>query len=362
MNFDLVVVGSGPAGAAAAIAAARAGLRVCMITGAPRERTRAGETLPAAAARLLDDLGVMHVFERMPRVRCAGSVSVWGSEFAHANDAIADPLGHGWQIERATFDAMLIDAALQNGVESVRADARDVSRKDGVWTIVAGALEARAAWVIDASGRRRTVVRQCNSIVERLDRLVAFGLHVEDDQTDTDSRTLVEAGENGWWYSSRIPARGRIVAFLSDADLAPRDLLHAHGWHRRASETRHIRAMLSNRDLEQGRTFTADASSTRLSHVSGDGWLAVGDAAISFDPLSSQGVFNALCTGVEGSAAVSACLAGDDQGIARYEQMVDTVWSIYAERRALYYQAERRWPRSAFWLRRQMERPASLSA
>jgi flavin-dependent dehydrogenase len=37
-----------------------------------------------------------------------------------------------------------------------------------------------------------------------------------------------------------------------------------------------------------------DASAARLSEAAGENWIAVGDAATSLDPISSQGLFNAL--------------------------------------------------------------------
>ena len=62
----------------------------------------------------------------------------------------------------------------------------------------------------------------------------------------------------------------------------------------------------------------ADAGSARLDRFVGDGWVAAGDAALSFDPLSSQGMLTALYTGMKAGQALSAHLAGDGGALEAY--------------------------------------------
>lgn len=40
-------------------------------------------------------------------------------------------------------------------------------------------------------------------------------------------------------------------------------------------------------------------NSSKLEQGSGEGWFAIGDAAFSFDPLCSQGIFNAMATAMQ---------------------------------------------------------------
>ena len=82
-------------------------------------------------------------------------------------------------------------------------------------------------------------------------------------------------------------------------------------------------------------------------------WLAVGDAASIFDPLSSQGIVKALRSGVFASYAIADLLLnGDDLGLRRYRRYVQDEFEGYAKNRAQYYGEERRWPESEFWRRR----------
>jgi|KBSSwiStaDraftv2_1062776.scaffolds.fasta_scaffold479824_2 hypothetical protein len=66
-------------------------------------------------------------------------------------------------------------------------------------------------------------------------------------------------------------------------------------------------ARLSAFDLQTD-TRVVTAHSSRLDRVSGDGWLAVDDAAMAFDPLSSQGLTHALASGIRAGEALDCRL------------------------------------------------------
>src|SRR6185369_17631905 len=102
-----------------------------------------------------------------------------------------------------------------------------------------------------------------------------------------------------------------------------------------------------------GRVRGVDAASGRLNVFSGDDWLAVGDAALSFDPLSSQGIFNAVYTGMKAGHALHAALAGDEGEIRRYGLQLEAIHRAYRRNLAAFYAHETRWPHHAFWRRRQ---------
>src|SRR6185295_11868055 len=91
------------------------------------------------------------------------------------------------------------------------------------------------------------------------------------------------------------------------------------------------------------------ASSQRLDVCAGDGWLAVGDAASTFDPLSSQGVMNAVQSGIHASRAICRHLSGDLRAVSGYGAALARAYNDYLDQRAAYYALEQRWPDSPFW-------------
>ncbi|WP_051966410.1 LodA/GoxA family CTQ-dependent oxidase [Kitasatospora mediocidica] len=92
---------------------------------------------------------------------------------------------------------------------------------------------------------------------------------------------------------------------------------------------------------------------TPLQHLklspTGDGWLAVGDAATAFDPISSQGILTALHTGLTGALALHAHLTGDPTALPSYRT---TLQPSSPPTTATTYTAEPRWPTHPFWSRR----------
>ena len=145
-----------------------------------------------------------------------------------------------------------------------------------------------------------------------------------------------------------------MVMFFSDADLpALQRLRDDSSFLAALAATRHVAPRIrAGGYLLSGAPITRTAASTRAVEVAGDGWLAVGDAAISFDPLSSQGVTTALRGGEQAAGALLEALGGDRSGIPRYAASVDTLWTEILTERAKYYAMERRWAGNAFWRRR----------
>ena len=95
------------------------------------------------------------------------------------------------------------------------------------------------------------------------------------------------------------------------------------------------------------------AASRRLDPVATETWLAVGDAASRFDPLSSQGIFKALRSGIFASYAIGDWLTrSDNTGLRRYHRYITKEFESYRFTRTQYYSHEQRWPTSPFWLRR----------
>jgi flavin-dependent dehydrogenase len=194
------------------------------------------------------------------------------------------------------------------------------------------------------------------------DSLVAFYARLRPAEPgDRDARTLIEAVPDGWWYTALVPSGERVVAFLTDADLADRAaLLTPQGFAERLVQTDHVAARL----VEHGYTLAsrprgADASSARLDRFVGNGWVAAGDAAISYDPLSSQGILTALYTGMRCGDALAAHLAGDADALAGYAARLEEVHDAYVANRTTYYGYETRFAEHEFW-RRRLPSPRSV--
>jgi flavin-dependent dehydrogenase len=206
----------------------------------------------------------------------------------------------------------------------------------------------RARFVIDASGRQASFASKCGARPQVDDRLIGVcGLLPA---SGIDASTLVEAQPDGWWYSSLVPGSRVIVAWMSDADLVREQrLCDPTRWLARLDRSEHTRARVSGGLLESLRVWPAH--SQRLDRVHGDGWVAAGDAATTYDPLSSLGILKALRAGkVASFVALDALEERDSAG--RYEKLVAAEYANYCETKRRFYSQEQRWPKSPFWQRR----------
>jgi flavin-dependent dehydrogenase len=359
LRADVLVVGGGPAGSVAALNLAPTH-RVVLVERSVTDRRREGESLPPAAGRLLADMGLLASFTTGPHLACLGHRSAWGTPEITEIDFLRDPDGHGWHIDRSHFDSWLRDVAVDRGTHLLRpAEIVGLVRQGDVWI---GEVETRdghvaieARMLIDASGRRASLARRLGAQRQHYDSLVCGWLSGRaQDGPASAGFSVVEAVEEGWWYTAPVPGGRRIVAFHTDADLDAADVAHAADRLReRAMALPHLSAVLADCGfIEDGEAGFTAAHGTVLSHGSGEGWLAVGDAALAFDPLAAQGLFNALYTGLAGAAAAAGYCSGDTDAFADYATAIGRIRGHYESNRLLWYGLEGRWPNAPFWQRR----------
>lgn len=361
MFAEVLIVGGGPAGAVAALTLARAGVGVLLLERSRYSGLRIGETLPPDVCPILVQLGVWEQFLRDCHLPSPGIVSIWGTNQPHENDFIFNPYGRGWHLDRCLFDRMLVQAAEEAGVSVYQeAQLRECCYLGpGVWefqAVIEGLRRrGRARFVIDATGRGAVVAQRCGARRLVMDRLVGVIDFFKDGQGDAgDTRTLVEASEGGWWYSARLPGERLVVAWMTDPDLLPRRRkgLQDH-WRACLQRTSHTRKRVSLAEADFGLRIVA-AHTSHLDRVAGNDWLAIGDAAMAFDPLSSQGIMTALESGRLAAECVVQFLSRNLLGIERYVNWATHRFQIYQREWADYYGRERRWPESPFWNRRRL--------
>ena len=329
---SVLIAGAGPAGSALALQLSRVGHAVSLV--APARKThRPPETLPGTVGEHLDALGLNLELQSLPRIATPSIEVAWGDD--HAVELPARSL----HVDRDAFDALLLDAARRAGASITRAGVVRVERA-GTWRIhLDNGKSARADLLVDATGRAARVAHALGARRIDFDRLVALVFSAAR-QRDHDT-LLVESTWDGWWYSSPAPGADAALVHLTDLDL----LKHAaRSRHRIETLTPppNLRARVSDARFQRA----LRASTYLVEPLAGDGWLAVGDAAFALDPLSGQGVIEALCS------ARAAARAIFDQNLPAYETTQRRRFDAQLRARAQTYAAERRFAASRFWRRR----------
>jgi flavin-dependent dehydrogenase len=144
------------------------------------------------------------------------------------------------------------------------------------------------------------------------------------------------------------------VAYLSDGDLQlTKSARRAEGWLAILNTTEHTKARTESYEsqIEIGPRMVA-ANSSRLRRAVGDSWLAVGDAAASYDPLSSQGIIMSVEMGLRAAETVQRYFLGDYQALEVYARSIDDMFIRYLLNMRFYYSQEARWSSYPFWRRR----------
>ncbi len=356
MRFDVAVIGAGVAGAATALAARRRGLSVLLLERSGRDPLKPGETLPPEIVRPLAELGLWPAFLHSAPAASQGVYSAWGSDELAGMHALANPYGTGWQVDRARFDALVRDAATAAGAALARPARLLACERSApadwrlAWAAPEGTRTASARVVVDAGGRGGWLPGRHEEKRRTVDRLIGITAFLEPD-APTSPVTVVEAAPKGWWYSALLPSARLVVTYLTDAE----EWVAARGspperWMRALADTRHTRARAGASTPHRVEVFPAFSSVLLASRASD--WIAVGDAALSVDPLSGQGIRHALTSSLAAAAAIESHLSGSPTALAQLDHDRVDAFARYLLARRAYYARETRWPELPFWARR----------
>ena len=334
-DCDAVIIGGGPAGAAAAIALQAHGCRTLVLEAARFPRHHVGESL-VSLWPVFDQLGVADEMDASFQHK-RGSCRIWGhgqelqwTEF----DSLAGGREYSLQVERSRFDAMLLARAA-----AVGADVRQGHRVRGVLWSGARAVgvryasddgatgEIRARWVVDASGRSGLIARErALRAVDPFYPDLSVYAYVQDARRFTGPHAgnlLIEAVPWGWFWFIPLHTGEVSVGLVCDRSSRARTRARGlDGFFRDALATSTlVGAMVSAGRLARGPIATTSHgySSTRYA---GPGWLLTGDAGSFVDPMWATGVANALTDGLLAAGVVEAVGDGrvaEADAVAHYD-------------------------------------------
>ncbi len=367
-QYDVVIIGGGPSGLATAIGiasnflTANKGRKILVIDQQPLDHQRIGENVPSETLVLLQKLGVEAQFSRGGHEPCPDFASVWGGKQVGYNDFVVNPYGHSWRLNRHTFDMALVNKASQLGVEIlwntrfIKANKRVLDDKAGheihVQTDSQDIRSIQADFVVDATGSKATFAKGQN--VKKLvdDKLIAMVRFAQLEQPHKGKQVRIEATANNWCYHSLLPQQ-KVVSMLI-AELSDRKKLEKNAYHdfkAYLAKALWVGDQLKEIELVNESYHTYQITSGVLEQVEGENWIAVGDAASSFDPVAAQGIYKGIKHGIFAAEVISARLKRETSHI-NYSDMIVQDYRNYLRNRAHIYQLEQRWPNSEFWQRR----------
>jgi len=361
VDHEVVVLGGGPAGCAAAAFLAKRGHDVVLLRpGAPPAGALA-QSLPPSANKLLIELGFLEALEAARFHRNGGNTIWWAGADARTETFASGQAG--FHVDRTGLEAVMAPVARAAGAVVHDRAARSAEESDAGWVIRCeadggDALELRARWVLDATGRRGLIARREGrrpdrdtttlALVRRWKRAGGFP------QVEA-THTLVESYRDGWAWS--VPLDREVRCFTAMVDqrgggLAGPALDAALDGE--LDKAPHVGAVRGGA-VPLGPTWACPASLYTADRFGRRGMLLVGDAGSFIDPLSSFGVKKALSSGWMAGVAVHTALtdsAMEETAVRFFDERERAVYRKYRAQSADFFEACAREYEHDYWASR----------
>jgi len=325
-DWDVVVIGGGPAGSTAATTLAQAGRRVLVIEKEKFPRFHVGESLLPYNRRIFDELGVW------PKLAAAGFMRKRGAQFLMGNGSHKvridfsqgsfNAYGEAIQVERAKFDHILLTHAQESGAqvwEESLVSKYDVRDRDVSIGCVRNGLEqtVTARFLIDASGLSNFTANResLRHYYEGHKKVAIFGHFggVAMPQGKEEGDILVVRRKNSWfWLIPLDKDRTSVGLVLDRTDFQALGQSPAEVHRRAVEDTPAVHALFAHAEARNQLSVITDFS-YRNDQLVAPRLIRVGDASGFIDPIFSSGVMLAMTSGQQGAREADKALA---EGVA----------------------------------------------
>ena len=329
-DYDVLIIGGGPAGCAAAAILAEFGHRVLVLEREKFPRYHIGESLIPFSYQPLARLGLI------PRMKASAFQKKYSVLFVSPNGRASQPfyffnrydretVAQTWQVLRSEFDQMLMEQARGKGAEvSEEVTVTELVREEGRVVGVraqkrSGELvEYRAPMTLDCTGKEAfAAVRNGWRVKDPYLNKVAVWTYYQGSKreagVDEGQTTVAFVPEKGWFW--HIPQHNDMVSVgvVAEGKYLARDGVRDHEtmFQREVKENLWIKEHLAV-GRQVGPYYLTSEYSFHARHCGSEGLLLVGDAFCFLDPVFSSGLMLALKSGVMAGEAVHAALGTGD--------------------------------------------------
>lgn len=323
-DYDVIILGGGPVGAAAGTILAQHGRKVVILEKETFPRFHVGESFLPELNPCFKRLGITEKVKRVPHIYKNGVEFVFGHErWGHMLEFKDCAHWAEWETfntERAAFDTMLLDHAKESGAEVRKCAVRKAAElTDGFVRVETDQGELTAKYLFDASGQHCFLGRQLGLRKTWPDhRKTAFVGHFEDMERHpgprgTSGNPSMVMTEEGWFWVIPLDDKRTSIGMVLDVEAVKK--MNALGvtakeaiqWGVRRCP--HIAQRLVNAKFPEQCNVVSDYS-YYCEKSAGPGFFLLGDAAVFLDPIFSSGVYLGVSGAIEAADLVHGILDG----------------------------------------------------
>lgn len=352
-TYEVIIIGGGPAGIATSLTLTARGIKNGVVEAQLHPSNKPGEALPPNAKPLLKKLGLTHLVEDPKHIHYYGNKVRWGTDDLQEKEFLRDIYGYGYLLDRIYFENQLRAHLKKNGADFFEGYKlkKLVNESEGLEMSIEKGGEVHTfnpRFIVDATGRKASVCHQLGNSKLQLDTqfVLTFSVSLK---AEIERQIYVESTENGWWYAAPKSATELTLMFFTLKEIIPSKPNLPAFLRTELDASPHLSQWIQQETLDFDNVKLMPSGTSKLEVPYGKNWLAVGDAAYSFDPISSYGITSALASGFYGGNALASALQQQEDAFLTYRYVMETAFEAYLEKLALYYGQEKRWGDSVYW-------------
>ncbi|RMG68573.1 MAG: NAD(P)/FAD-dependent oxidoreductase [Calditrichaeota bacterium] len=353
-DYDVVIVGAGPAGSTTALYATQAGLNVLLVDKKqfPRDKI-CGDAISGKSITYLKELGLLDCVERAPHRKVNSvlfSAPNGKSVKIYFKPSPENGNLHGYICRRLIFDNILFQAA-QEKVDTVEGfTVTDVLRESGRVLGIVGretggaSQEIRARIVVGADGFSSIISRKLGIYDMDPDHWIvatrAYYRGVSVDPEAIELNYIEDILPGYFWIFPADDGMVNVGLGMVHSRLKKKGIRLRYA-HLEAVKAPHFRERFEQAEqIGDIAGWNLPVGSKRRV-ISGDGFVLVGDAAGLIDPFTGEGIGNAMCSARIAARVIAEALSDGDVSAARLATYDQRLWQRLGPELRLSYQLQK---------------------
>ncbi len=331
MKTDVLIIGKGISGILLSVLLKQKGINSIILDKGHKNALPLSETIPPSTLTLLNQLGLLAIFEETSS-KTYGYQSKWNSEtILDQNFFNNSTYKYGLKLNKQLLLKQLETLITKNIITYDVIKDINLNQKTPLLTIKDktknDTIESNI--IIDATGRNRILLKQIGIPSIDYDDTFAFICYVPKNEQYVKYGFFTETFDNGWGTVSNLNETTRIITlYVSKSNMHSNSFKLYKNWHQMLSNTQILKKCLPNEGFFK--VMGKKANSSKPLHIAGKNWLAIGDAAIAFDPVSSHGISNAIFCCKKASEIIEKYIR-EESSINLKEHYEDVLSMIFKE-------------------------------